>query len=315
MYKKGLALLAKIGVSVSLLTFFLKDVDLGTVIARLEILQGWLLVGAIACLAAQMIVIATWRWEAVLETLSTVVLRARLASLVSIGVFFNQILPTTFGGDGLRIWMLSKNDTSLNVAVRSVVLDRALGFSGLLILSFLSALYLSVSYDHPLITEALKASGLILVSASTVLGTVMLSTKFGSAQLRKYFGFLGQIRDFVMIHWSRMGQLMLVSIAGHLLSFMAVWLTGLAFGIDLPFWSTLLVVPLIFLIAALPISIAGWGVREGGMIIALGLLGVSGSDATLVSVTIGLLLVLLGVLGGLHWLLSDYVFVERNRTA
>jgi len=64
------------------------------------------------------------------------------------------------------------------------------------------------------------------------------------------------------------------------------------------------VVPLVLLVTALPISIAGWGVREGSMVVGLGLLGVPESDAALVSVVIGLIGVGLGALGGLTWLVS-----------
>jgi hypothetical protein len=55
---------------------------------------------------------------------------------------------------------------------------------------------------------------------------------------------------------------------------------------------------------AIPISIAGWGVREGTMVIALGQVGVLPADALALSVAFGLINMLAGILGGLLWLIS-----------
>lgn len=51
----------------------------------------------------------------------------------------------------------------------------------------------------------------------------------------------------------------------------------------------------------IPISIAGWGVREGAMVVGLGLVGVSSSTALSVSLLFGGVLVVVGLLGGLIW--------------
>jgi uncharacterized protein (TIRG00374 family) len=103
---------------------------------------------------------------------------------------------------------------------------------------------------------------------------------------------------------ARLGLMISVSVAGHVLTCLAVWFAAQGFGIQIPFGFTIAVVPVVLLVTALPISIAGWGVREGGMTVGLGLIGVPDSDAALVSVVIGLIGVGLGALGGLTWLVS-----------
>jgi uncharacterized membrane protein YbhN (UPF0104 family) len=93
-------------------------------------------------------------------------------------------------------------------------------------------------------------------------------------------------------------------VIGHILACFAVWLTARSLDIAIPVGPTLIVVPPVVLAAALPISIGGWGVREGGMIFGLGIIGVSSGDAVLVSVMVGLISVTFGCLGGLTWLLT-----------
>ncbi|MCG8512466.1 MAG: flippase-like domain-containing protein [Rhodospirillales bacterium] len=58
----------------------------------------------------------------------------------------------------------------------------------------------------------------------------------------------------------------------------------------------------VLLITALPISIAGWGVREGGMVFAFGLIGVPGDAALAISVLYGLFTLVLALPAGIVWL-------------
>jgi hypothetical protein len=60
------------------------------------------------------------------------------------------------------------------------------------------------------------------------------------------------------------------------------------------------------LATTLPISIAGWGVREGAMVAAFGLIGVSQEGAVVLSLLAGILAVVACLPGGLIWLMSGY---------
>lgn len=66
-------------------------------------------------------------------------------------------------------------------------------------------------------------------------------------------------------------------------------------------------VPFIFLAASVPISLAGWGIREGAMVYGLGLANVGASTALAVSITLGFHLLLIGVAGAAVWLYDRHV--------
>jgi uncharacterized membrane protein YbhN (UPF0104 family) len=66
----------------------------------------------------------------------------------------------------------------------------------------------------------------------------------------------------------------------------------------------LVLMPLVILFSTLPISIAGWGVREGVMVAAFALLGREAGDAVVLSVAFGLVMLSIGLLGGLVWGIS-----------
>lgn len=303
--KKSVALFAKIGVSGLLLFLIAHEVSLDLIETRLGSANPAPLIAASICIALQALGIVTWRWHTVLGIIGWTVRWPVLLRLVLIGVFFNQVLPTTFGGDGFRIWYLSKAEVPTGAAFRSVVLDRILGLFGLMLLALAAGLTLSVNFGESAIVSGiltLSLAGII----SVMFGPVILSA-LGAVPLPFLQKIVRTLHQEILALWKdrpRLGLMILVSVAGHVLTCLAVWLAARGFDIQFPLGLSIAVVPLVLLVTALPISIAGWGVREGSMVVGLGLLGVPDSDAALVSVVIGLIGVGLGALGGLTWLVS-----------
>ena len=75
-----------------------------------------------------------------------------------------------------------------------------------------------------------------------------------------------------------------------------------ALGIELATMDALVLIPPAILASMLPISIAGWGVREGAMVATLTYAGVSEVDALVVSIMFGFTMVVSSMPGGLLWL-------------
>jgi len=84
----------------------------------------------------------------------------------------------------------------------------------------------------------------------------------------------------------------------------------MAIGLDINVeWSGfLLIIPLVTLMMVVPISIAGWGVREGVMVVGFGYLGVAPEAALALSILYGLLMLVVALPGGIVWAL------KRNHT-
>jgi uncharacterized membrane protein YbhN (UPF0104 family) len=74
-------------------------------------------------------------------------------------------------------------------------------------------------------------------------------------------------------------------------------------------------VPPISLIQLVPISLAGWGIREAGMVVILAGFGVPAEAALAISVLMGLLLLAIGLPGGLIWLTNWDIAQARPKTA
>ena len=93
-----------------------------------------------------------------------------------------------------------------------------------------------------------------------------------------------------------------LSIFGHLLMVAASFVLAQDLGLSVTFVDCLVLVPGVMLLAAAPISIAGWGVREAVMVAAMSLLGVPDDGSTSLSLVFGALIAGIGLVGGMLWL-------------
>jgi hypothetical protein len=95
-----------------------------------------------------------------------------------------------------------------------------------------------------------------------------------------------------------------VGLAIHALAVVAASLVARAYGVEPSLGVWVSIIPLSFLASAMPVSIGGWGVREGAIILLAAPLGVPPAEALLVSLTIGVLNVVASLPGALVLLRS-----------
>lgn len=117
----------------------------------------------------------------------------------------------------------------------------------------------------------------------------------------------------------RQPRLILPSLALSLAG-VAAMLTGawaLAVGADATASGAAIVavVPAAILVSMIPISVAGWGVREGTIAAGFTLIGANPADGVALSVLIGLTLLAIGLVGGAFWALSDFFGNEASGDA
>jgi uncharacterized membrane protein YbhN (UPF0104 family) len=88
----------------------------------------------------------------------------------------------------------------------------------------------------------------------------------------------------------------------QLLNVLVFWMLGQSLGLTMAFDQWFIVVPTVLLISMLPISIGGWGVREGAMVVALRGFGIPTEEALLPSILFGLCAVTATLPGAIFWI-------------
>lgn len=304
--RTNLKTVLKLAVSISLLAWVVYGIDFREFRSVVSSLPAVYVLLAAALIMLQTPVLAH-RWFRILRVLQQQSGWLMLCKATYIGIFFNQALPGSVGGDIIRIAQLRASGVSLRVSTSSVILER---------LSGLYALVLLMAAVSPLVAPVVAGHSLTLLAAAlcalVTAGFVILAYVDQLVPGWRFLAYLKQALAAI-----RGDYLTLVKDAGttvHLLllggiswalNLWAIYLLCIGARIDLPFATCFFFGGISVLASVLPISMAGWGVREGAMVALFGLVDVSPAQATTVSVTFGVLMVLTALPAGLLWLRSD----------
>src|SRR5258708_6916820 len=110
--------------------------------------------------------------------------------------------------------------------------------------------------------------------------------RFRGGRLEAVFRMLDDVRNWI---WSGAAAFAIaLSVSIHLLAVTAVVLIATSLGVALDFRHAVGIVATAVLLAAVPLSVNGWGIREGAMVAGLSLVGIGQADAFLISVLFGL---------------------------
>jgi uncharacterized protein (TIRG00374 family) len=230
------------------------------------------------------------------------------------GMFFSQTFVSFLGGDALRIWRIRQNGLPLTDATSAVLLDRLIG-----ILVNHCFLLVSIPWLWTRISDQSVRYALLVLGLSGIVGFALV---LFLGLLRGRGGYLHRLRSripfrritIVLVEASTVGrhfltqypQLAYVALISALMTLanmiiFAIILYGMGVDVSVAVGCALLV-PAVLEIAMLPISIAGWGLREGAAVIAFGTVGLPTHQAVAVSVTFGLIGAAFSLSGGVLWL-------------
>lgn len=304
MVKRWLPWVLKGVLSIGLIGFVFSKVDLASAWAQAKTLDPAMLVATLA-LGLLQVALGAFRWGLVLAALKAGFGATRTFVVYYVGVFFSIVLPGAVGGDAVRMWMARRSGLPLAPSVNSVMLERA---------ATVLALVLLVAGTQPLLlARAPNIPGSWVFPALSVLGILgilflsvldRLPERLHHMRLvRGLYHLAGDTRRlFFKPGWCL--STLVVSALGHANLSLQVYCLGRGLGLDIGLIDCLVLVPPVILIMTLPISIAGWGLRETAMVAAFGYIGVEGHSALVLSVLFGLGNMVTALPGGLVWLMS-----------
>jgi len=303
---RGLLLFAiKVAISLALLYVAVHFVNFGVLRARLYRLDYTWIAAALITLGLQ-IALVSLRWQRIAVS-GGGRLNARRAMLYTlIGSFFSQVLPSTVGGDAARIWLLARDAGAWKNAIFSVLIDRIVGLIWLAVLVLICLPWSLVLIANPIGRTALILIG---VAGAAAPGGLLALSLLGGTSIARWKA-IRHLADIAKTAWTvltsaRTGPAVaVISITVHLMTVVILWFCAQAIGSSFTFLNSLLLIPPVILISAVPVSIAGWGVRESAMIAAFTYAGLPESDGLLVSILFGASSFVIGAAGGIAWSLS-----------
>ena len=258
---------------------------------------GWLLAGLAAAVASN--VVSALRWRALARWLGADVSVRDATRWYFQAIGLNALLPgAVLGGDLYRAVVLRRAGQATLASSWSVVLDRVSGLWMLCAIGGLGAA-LCANVLAPWLRLPAGAFAALMLA-----GTVLwLATPWTLPALLRRWGvrWLAPLRaaaqrpDFNR----QMGWQALASAAVQVLSAAALAAGGLALGVQLPLAAWAFAIAPVFLMAALPVSVGGWGTREAAAVASLAPFGVAAPAAVGVGVIYGLYQLAQGAMGAL----------------
>jgi hypothetical protein len=278
---------------VTVLAFWvvLRSIDLGAVVDLIG-RAAPLALGAAGLVVVAQFAVLVWRWQLVIHILGgKAVGFGPLALLLGHSFLIGQVLPSSVGGDVARTVLLSRS-AGAAAAARSVICDRLLGFVALalLVIPTVPVIVEMIGSVTPFLTLTICALGMMTAVALVL----AYSQTYGLPWLGRHLATVaGDLR--ITLRFGKIGLLaMALSIGSSLLGVLLIYIIGSAIGADLRALDCLVLVPPALLVSALPISLGGWGVREGAFVAAFSLVHADPAAVAAASVMFGLTTPLVG---------------------
>ncbi len=298
-----LKVVLKVLVTVLLFAWIARSTNLAALTAAVRRLDAGVVAAALLLIGGQQLMLA-WRWQRIVRWLGHEWPFMQSLRWVLVGLIFNQALPTTVGGDGMRIWALHRHGVPTQVALGSVVLERGSGLALMALMIAAAVLVAPRSLGGPGVESALLGSSLLLLVAMAAVlfadkwltrwlpqRVAEMGARFGSA-VRSLFGSPRALAELTAGGCAATG-----------LGFWAIVVAG--HGLGLAFEASVFVALVggALLLSLLPISLGGWGLREAGMVALFAPLGAPAEPVLALSVLWGALPLVIAVPGAaLFWL-------------
>ncbi|MEM1097518.1 MAG: lysylphosphatidylglycerol synthase transmembrane domain-containing protein [Planctomycetota bacterium] len=256
-------------VSLVLVAYVIYSSDWSAVAEKLQNIQMFwvvlLLLSAPALVAA-----SVWKWSRLLKVYGCEVSFGRLFAMYVAGQFYNNLLPTSSGGDVVRAEMLRRRCGSGHAAYGSIVAERFTGLAVLIVLAVLALIEAPAIWPHVELVLGV-AAGLAFATAVMLVVlsrriTRLLDRRLGNIgparkALKKVHDFqdsLWEYRKYPRELWIAIGFSGLfyaLAIAGTVIAAESV-------GQHPNWWAVSVCVPLVLIVTLLPISLNGIGLWE-----------------------------------------------------
>lgn len=299
----------KIGISITLIYFLLRDTSISEVLAAVKTANVPLLILAFSLHFIGFLVSA-YRWRGLLRAQSKNASIRYLMQSYIVSAFFNNFLPSTIGGDAIRAYDSWKLGQTKSEAVAVVFVDRFLGILVLMLFAVVAVLF------SPQLTENVPSLypwvGLGTFAVVVVSWLIFVPSQWMPKLLQK-LPIPGKIKEKLL---SILSAFLAFQGKKQVLTIALIWsvilqvnvvfhhfLISEALGLQIPLAAFFLIVPLATFIMMIPISINAIGVRESVFVLFFSAYAISSSEAIAFSWIIYGMVLILGVIGGITYAL------------
>ena len=282
--------------SLALLAAVLALVDTDALAQRLTALDPlWL--GAALLVTVPQYMLSAARWRLTASRLGAHLTVKEALTEYYLAVLGNQVLPGGVLGDAVRALRHGRRMGAHGIAIRAVIYERAAGQCALLIVMLPGLLAWPFVYGGAALAAEM-AGVAVAIAAGLALGTALLTSGpfAGTRAGRTLRRFVSEAGYALLAPEVRVRQ-MLYSFGVLATYLVCFYCAARGVGLVLSFGQVMTLVPAVLFSMSIPLTIAGWGIREATAAGIWGLAGLAATDGVAASVAYGAI-VLLSALPG-----------------
>ena len=304
--RPALRVVLQAAVSVALLAALILVARRGEVLASLKMLAPGAIAAAIGLQLAACLLSAR-RWQILLQRVRIREPLGRLTALYLIGMFFSLFLPTSAGGDAVRIYQVARRNGNAGRVLLATLQERFLGLGATVTIGLIA----TIGYWWSL-PPALRLWGTLLqVAGIAAVGVLLyprlllaLTVRLGLGRSERPLLLRLRARLHALVDVPVLGpgsflRLFALAAGAVLLNIASCRILARSLGVEASFTAFCLVIPLVWLVRMLPVSLNGLGVGEGAFVFLLGLYAVPTDKALALALALLGLQTVVGLLGGL----------------
>lgn len=245
-------------------------------------------------------ILAAYRWHIVMKSLGFAGDFVFYLKSYFTGIFFNQLLPSSIGGDAFRVLDVARLGYKKRQAFVGVLADRGIGIAGI----FAVNLIFNNIFTGFLPPAVYKVLNIISVSGLIGFFGFMFIHKIEFLNRYKWYSVLSVPSGALLKSVSGLKKGVFhtaASVMVHILTFAGVYAIAIAFGVSLPISAFMVIMPPVILLTIIPVSLAGWGVRETSMAGLFKFADIAPETSISISIIFGFTYVIQGLPGIYFW--------------
>jgi glycosyltransferase 2 family protein len=310
--KKWGKLLLRLVISIGLLWYVLAQTELSAIAESLRFVNWWWILAAFALLFVGKLLTGL-RWQKLLIAHQLSVPLTHLVNSLFVGQFFNSFLPSTIGGDAIRVYDTAVYTKKVTRSLTALFLDRLIGMFALIILGVMAlaiGVYLNAdvaAFGWLIALSFAACLGLVLAIFNPYLAGLLDKMLRGlrMAKIAKKIGYATNALLELRQERRNLGEAFIISLLLQVNVVLYYYFCALALNLDIGLIYFFLFTPIVLIILLVPFSINGIGIREGSYVFFLGMIGTAAGDAIAFTwVSFGLMLAH-GLIGGVIFALRD----------
>lgn len=285
----------KLAITAGCAVVVVRTVDFHEAMRTLARLPLWPFAGLII-LVVSLGWVQAWRWSLILTRLGISRPFGAIWRVVFISIGIMQAVPGTVGADAVRVWSLYRQGAPLNLAILSCLFDRIPAALVLVVVSACGLPFLSREPGTALLAIiAIAVGGIVVSGFCGILIVAWLPERWQFGPIARVVSLCTAISSLATDK-ALMLRTTILSLVIHLGLIFSIYIVLYLLAAEVSWGACLTILPLVLLVSVLPISIGGWGIREGAMVTAFSLLHVPSTLTLAASVAFGIVTAVSGLL-------------------